>query len=158
MFERGIRVGINHYLAVDSNGLMLNKVKSRNSRNTSQKGYILEVDVRYPRELHDSHKDIPFMCERMKINGVEKLIPNLYDKNSGELMKGVKIERTLKCQITIFHNVNEVPHFLWYHSRDQREMFDMKFDDIGLQGVAVQSQILFLSILSLCKLYEIVFY
>ena len=36
------------------------------------KGYLLEVDVKYPRELHDSHNDLPFMCERMKINGVEK--------------------------------------------------------------------------------------
>ena len=44
------------------------------------KGYILEVDVCYPRELHDSHNDLPFMCERMKINGVEKLISNLFDK------------------------------------------------------------------------------
>ena len=44
------------------------------------KGYLLEVNVRYPRELHDSHSDLPFMCERMKINGVEKLIPDLYDK------------------------------------------------------------------------------
>ena len=44
------------------------------------KGYLLEVDVCYPRELHDSHNDLPFVCERMKINGVEKLIPNLYDK------------------------------------------------------------------------------
>ena len=44
------------------------------------KGYLLEVDVRYPRELHDSHNDLPFMCERMKINGVKKLIPNLYKK------------------------------------------------------------------------------
>ena len=32
------------------------------------KGYLLEVDVRYPKELHDSHNDLPFMCERMKIN------------------------------------------------------------------------------------------
>ena len=29
------------------------------------KGYILEVDIRHPRELHDSHKDLPFMCDRM---------------------------------------------------------------------------------------------
>ena len=27
------------------------------------KGYVLEVDVHYPRELHDSHNDLPFMCE-----------------------------------------------------------------------------------------------
>ena len=44
------------------------------------KGSILEVDVRYPKTLHDSHNDLPFMCEKMKIDGVEKLIPNLYDK------------------------------------------------------------------------------
>ena len=41
------------------------------------KGYLLEVDVHYPKELHDYHNDLPFMCEIMKINGVEKLIPNL---------------------------------------------------------------------------------
>ena len=26
------------------------------------KGYLLEVDVRYPTELHDSNNDLPFMC------------------------------------------------------------------------------------------------
>ena len=43
-------------------------------------GYLLEVDVRYPKELHDYHNDLPFMCAKMKINGVEKLVPNLYYK------------------------------------------------------------------------------
>ena len=46
------------------------------------KGYLLEVDVKYPKELHDLHNDIPFMCEKMKINGVEKLVPNLYEKKN----------------------------------------------------------------------------
>ena len=41
---------------------------------------MLEVDVAYPRELHDYHNDLPFMCAKMKINGVEKLFPNLYYK------------------------------------------------------------------------------
>ena len=44
------------------------------------KGYLLEIDVKYPKELHDFHNDLPFMCEKLKINGVEKLVPNLYDK------------------------------------------------------------------------------
>ena len=48
----------------------------------TDKGYILEVDVSYPKHLHDSHNDLPFMCERMEINGVEKLVPNLRDKKS----------------------------------------------------------------------------
>ena len=48
----------------------------------TDKGYILEVDVSYPKDLHDSHNDLPFMCERMEINGVEKLVPNLRDKKN----------------------------------------------------------------------------
>ena len=46
------------------------------------KGYLLEVDVSYPRDLHDSHNDLPFMCERMKIGGIEKLVPNLHNKKN----------------------------------------------------------------------------
>ena len=34
----------------------------------------------YPRKLHDYHNDLPFMCGKMKINGVEKLVLNLYYK------------------------------------------------------------------------------
>ena len=48
----------------------------------TDKGCILEVDVSYPKELHNQHKDLPFMCERMEINGVEKLVPNLRDKKN----------------------------------------------------------------------------
>ena len=48
----------------------------------TDKGYILEVDVSYPKELHNQHNDLLFMCERMEINGVEKLVPNLRDKKS----------------------------------------------------------------------------
>ena len=39
------------------------------------KGYILEVDIHYPRELHNSHTDLPYMCERMKVSGVESWFP-----------------------------------------------------------------------------------
>ena len=46
------------------------------------KGYLLEVDVRYPTELHDSHNDLPFLCDKMKINKVKKLVPNLRDKQN----------------------------------------------------------------------------
>ena len=48
----------------------------------TDKGYILEVHVSYPKELHNPHNDLPFMCERMEINGVEKLVPNLRDKKN----------------------------------------------------------------------------
>ena len=54
-----------------------NKISELSTR--TDKGYILEVDVTYPKELHNPHNDLPFMCERMEINGVEKLVPNLRD-------------------------------------------------------------------------------
>ena len=45
-----------------------------------KKGYLLEVDVKYPKELHENHNELPFLTERMKIGRVEKLVPNLKDK------------------------------------------------------------------------------
>ena len=41
---------------------------------------ILEVDLEYPRDLHDLHNDYPLAPERLKIKNVETLIPNLWDK------------------------------------------------------------------------------
>ena len=57
-----------------------NKISELATR--TDKGYILEVDNSYPAELHNQHNDLPFMCERMEINLVEKLVPNLRDKKS----------------------------------------------------------------------------
>ena len=48
----------------------------------TDKGYILEVDVSYSRELHNPHNYLQFMSERMEINEVEKLVPNLRDKKN----------------------------------------------------------------------------
>ena len=52
----------------------------KNYDEDSDKGYILEVDIEYPRELHDVHSDLPFLPERMKIYKCTKLVCNLYDK------------------------------------------------------------------------------
>ena len=41
--------------------------------------YLLEVDIKYPKELHNLHNDLPFMCKKMEINKIEKLVPNLYN-------------------------------------------------------------------------------
>ena len=58
----------------------LNEISELATR--TDKGYLLEVDVSYPKELHNPHNELPFMCERMEINGVEKLVPNLRDKKN----------------------------------------------------------------------------
>ena len=45
-------------------------------------GCIFEVDVEYPKHLHDFHSDLLFLPERMKINKCSKLSCNLYDKDN----------------------------------------------------------------------------
>ena len=40
-------------------------------------GYLLEVDVEHPKELHENHNELPFLVEKMKIGREEKLVPNL---------------------------------------------------------------------------------
>ena len=44
------------------------------------KGYILEVDVKYAKRLRELHSDLPFLSERMKINKCKKLVCNLSNK------------------------------------------------------------------------------
>ena len=46
----------------------------------NKNGYLLEVDIDYPKELHKSHNELPFLPEKLKINKVEKLVPNLSKK------------------------------------------------------------------------------
>ena len=73
----------------------------KNYDEDSDKGYILEVDVEYPENLHDLHSDLPFLAERKKINKCNKLVCNLYDK---KLCCSFKI---IKTSIKSWVNVKE---------------------------------------------------
>ena len=54
----------------------------KNYDKDSDKGYILELDVKYPKNLHDLHNGLPFLPERMKIDKCSQLVCNLYDKKT----------------------------------------------------------------------------
>ena len=54
----------------------------KNYDEDSNKGYIFEVDVKYPKNLHGLHEDLPFLPKRMKIGKCKKLVYNMYDKKN----------------------------------------------------------------------------
>ena len=64
------------------NMLKFNEEFIKNYHEDSNKEYVLEVDVKYPKNLHGLHEDLPFLPKRMKIDKCKKLIWNLYDKKN----------------------------------------------------------------------------
>ena len=51
-------------------------------KENNEKGYILEVDLEYPKNLHKQHSDLPFLPEKMKINKLNKLACTIQDKEN----------------------------------------------------------------------------
>ena len=65
---------------------------------------ILEVDLEYPKELHDLHNDYSLAPERLKIGNIEKLIPNLWDKEKYIVHhENLKLYEELGLKISLIH-------------------------------------------------------
>ena len=71
------KLPVNGFKWLDSDKINEEFIKNYNEDN---KGYILEVDVKYPKRLHEIHIDLPFLSERMEINKCKKLVCNLFNK------------------------------------------------------------------------------
>ncbi len=65
---------------------------------------ILEVDLEYPKELHDLHNEYPLAPEKLLIGNVEKLVPNLNNKERYVLhYENLKLYLRLGLKITKIH-------------------------------------------------------
>ena len=62
------------------NSNKINEEFIKNYNENDIKGYILEVDVKYPKRLHELHGDLPFLSERMEVNKCKKFVCNLFNK------------------------------------------------------------------------------
>ena len=67
-------------LARSNNINEINEDFIKNYDENNDKDYILEVDVKYPKRLHELHSDLPFLSERMEVNKCKKLVCNLFNK------------------------------------------------------------------------------
>ena len=97
-------------------------------------GYILEVDLEYPKELHDLHSDYPLAPEKMMIDAnmlspyqralkedlgykpakAEKLLPNLWDKEKHVVhYRNLKQCLSLGMKLTKIHRVLQFKQEPW---------------------------------------------
>ena len=63
---------------------------------------ILEVDLEYPKNLHDLHNDYPLAPEQIMVNKVSKLIPNLGDKKK-YVLHYENLKQYLKLGLKLTH-------------------------------------------------------
>ena len=82
----------------------------KNYDENSDTGYLLVVDVTYPKDLHENHKYLPFLPDKIKIDNVTKLSCNFNDKNyypvhicalKQALNHGLKLEKVIV--LLVFH-------------------------------------------------------
>ena len=75
---------------------------------------ILEVDLKYPEKLHDLHNDYPLAPERLIVNKVEKLIPNLNDKTKYVIHhETLKLYLSLGLKLTKIHRGIKFEESAW---------------------------------------------
>ena len=73
----------------------INEEFIKNYDENSDKDYILEVDIRYPRKLHDLHSDLPFLHKRMKTDKCKKLVCNLHNKKKNVVVHIKSLKQAL---------------------------------------------------------------
>ena len=74
-----------------------NKKFIKNYNENSNKGYLFEVDVEYPKKLLNSHRDSPFLPKGRKIREVEKLICSIDDKENYDIhIRTLRVHRVVQ--------------------------------------------------------------
>ena len=91
---------------VENDNETVNKIL--NKSNNSLHGYFLEVDLDYPENLHDSHKDYPLAPEKIKIKD-KMLSPYCLEiKNKNDIKTGGIDKLTLN----LMSKKNYVVHYM----------------------------------------------
>ena len=77
-------------------------------------GYLLVVDIEYPKTLRMLHSDLPFLLDRMKVNKVKKPVCNLADKENYSIQI-VALKQALNHGLKFIrvHSVNSFRQEAW---------------------------------------------
>ena len=86
----------------------------KNYNEDSDKGYILEADVKYPKKLHDLHSGLPFLPKRMKIDKCKKLVRNLRNKKKYVVhIRSLKQALNHRLKLKKVHRIIEFNQEAW---------------------------------------------
>ena len=122
----------------------------KNYSEDGEKRYFLEVDIEYPEELWSSHKDLPFLAERRKLEKVEKLIVVQKTKknvihistlkqalNNGLTLK--KVHRVIKLQQKAWLKLYIVMNMKRKDAKSELENDFFKLMNISVFGKAIEN-------------------
>ena len=114
--------------------LLLNLIEYNSIKENSFYGYILEVDLEYPDELHELHNYYPLVPEkleishdmlsnycsniennyRIKIGGVNKLVPNLGNKSKYVInYRNIQLYLSLRMKLVKVHRIVKFKQSDW---------------------------------------------
>ena len=106
------KLPVNRFKWTDNN--IINEEFIKNYKENDKKGYIFEVDIKYPKKLHDLHSDLPFLPERMEINKCKKLVCNLYNKKKYVVhINSLKQALNHGLKLTKIHRIIEFNQEAW---------------------------------------------
>ena len=132
----------------------INKIDLAKYKEDNEKGFILEVDLEYPDELHDLHNDYPLGPEKIKVTKdmlseyskkiadkygisiglVHKLIPTLKNKEKYVLhYRNLQLHLDLGLKITKIHRVlkfNQSPwlkQYIDFNTEKRKNAFEKDF-------------------------------
>ena len=110
------KLPVNHFKWVKDTS-KINEEFIKNYYENSEKGYILEVDIKYPKKLHDLHSDLPYLPRRMKIDKCKKLVYNLHNvKKYVVHIKSLKQALNHGLKLKSIHRIIEFNQKAWLNS------------------------------------------
>ena len=74
------KLPVNGFKWLDSDKIKeINEEFIKKYNENDNKGYIFEVEVKYPKRLHELHTDLAFLSEQMEVNECRKLVCDLFN-------------------------------------------------------------------------------
>ena len=84
IYIRAINLNLNKFEKMEDTS-QFNEDFTKNYNEKRDEGCFLEVDIQYPKKLHELHNNLALLPERMKIENVAKPVAKLHDQTEYDI-------------------------------------------------------------------------